>query len=132
MTVGVQVSSSGTWGIQMSGTYGVGIDLGTATNSTSAIRIKDGENMAFDASSAYRLRHSSSGVAGLTYAVSGVDKLIISDAGGLVLAETIAWTNTYASTSATAGANGAPPAQVAGYLTVNIAGTNVKLPYYGV
>lgn len=132
MTVGLQVSSSGTWGIQLNGTYGVGIDLGTSTNSTSAIRIKDGENMAFDASSAYRLRHSSTGVAGLTYAVSGVDKLIISDAGGLVLAETIAWTNTYATASATAGSNGAPPAQVAGYLTVNIAGTNVKLPYYNV
>ena len=130
--VGVQISSSGTWGIQFSGTYGVGIDLGTATNSTSAIRIKDGENMAFDASSVYRLRHSSSGVVGLTYAVSGVDKLIISDVGGLVLAETIAWTNTYASTSATAGTNGAPPAQVAGYLRVNIAGTDVKLPYYSV
>ena len=130
MTVGVQVSSSGTWGIQMSGTYTVGIDLGTATTSTSAIRIKDGENMAFDASSQYRLRHSGTGVAGLTYAVSGVDKLIISDVGGLVLAETIAWTNTYASASATAGTNGAPPAQVGGYIIVNLAGTNIKLPYY--
>ena len=132
MTVGVQVSSSGTWGIQMSGTYTVGIDLGTSTNSTSAIRIKNGDNMAFDAASVYRLRHSSSGVAGLTYSVSGTDKLIISDVGGLVLAETIAWTNTYASATATAGTNGAPPAQVAGYLKVNIAGVDVKLPYYGV
>jgi hypothetical protein len=132
MVVGVQVSSSGTWGIQFNGTYGVGIDLSSATNSTSAIRIKDGENMAFDGASAYRLRHSSTGVVGLTYAVSGVDKLIISDAGGLVLAETIAWTNAYASSSATAGASGSLPATVAGYLRVNIAGTDVKLPYYGV
>jgi len=128
--VGVQVSSSGTWGAQFNGTYTVGIDLSSATNSTSAIRIKDNENIAFDASSLYRLRHSSTGVAGLTYAVSGVDKLIISDVGGLVLAETIAWTNTYASTSATAGTNGAPPAQVGGYIIVNLAGTNIKLPYY--
>ena len=132
MVVGLQVSSSGSWGAQFNGTYAVGVDLSSATNSTSAIRIKDGENMAFDASSVYRLRHSSSGVTGLTYSVSGADKLIISDVGGLVLAETIAWTNAYASASATAGTNGAPPAQVAGYLRVNIAGTDVKIPYYSV
>ena len=132
MTVGVQVSSSGTWGIQFNGTYGVGIDLSNATNSTSAIRIKDGENMAFDGSSLYRLRHSSSGVTGLTYSVSGSDKVIISDAGGIVVSETIAWTNAYASSSATAGASGSLPATVAGYLRVNIAGTDVKLPYYNV
>jgi hypothetical protein len=33
-------------------------------------------------------------------------------------------------TSATAGANGATPAQVAGYLVVNINGTSRKIPYY--
>lgn len=132
MTVGVQVSSSGTWGAQFNGTYGVGIDLSNATNSTSAIRIKDGENMAFDGSSAYRLRHSTSGSIGLTYSVSGADKFVLTDTGTLILAETVAWTSAYASSSATAGANGAPPAQVAGYLRVNINGVDVKLPYYGV
>ena len=132
MTVGLQVSSSGTWGAQFSGTYGVGIDLSTATNSTSAIRIKNEENMAFDAGSVYRLRHTSSGDAGLVYSVSGADKFVWTDTGTLIVAGTIAWTNSYATSSATAGANGAPPAQVAGYLTVNIAGTNVKLPYYNV
>ena len=132
MVVGVQVSSSGTWGIQFNGTYTTGIDLSSATTGTSAIRIKNGENMAFDGSSLYRLRHSSTGVAGLTYAVSGVDKVIISDVGGLVLAETIAWTNTYSSGTATAGASGTLPITVAGYLRVNIAGTDVKIPYYGV
>lgn len=132
ITVGIQVSSSGTWGINLSGTYTVGLDLSSATTSTSSIRIKNGDNMAFDASSTYRLRHSSSGVAGLTYSVSGTDKLIFSDAGGIVLSETIAWTNAYAYTSATAGANGAPPAQVAGYVKVNIAGVDVKVPYYSV
>lgn len=35
-------------------------------------------------------------------------------------------------TSATAGANGAVPAQVAGYLIVNIGGTNFKLPYFNI
>jgi hypothetical protein len=134
MVVGVQVSSSGTWGAQFNGTYGVGIDLSSATTGSSALRIKDGENIGFDGASTYRLRHVSTPgfVAGLTYSVSGADKLIISDVGGLVLAETIAWTNTYASSSATAGASGALPATVAGYLRVNIAGTDVKLPYYGV
>lgn len=132
MVVGVKVASSGTWGIQFTGTYAVGIDLSGATNSTSAIRIKNGENMAFDASSVYRLRHSSTGVAGLTYAVSGVDKIILSDAGGIVLSETVTWTSAYSSTSATAGAAGAPPAQVVGYITINVQGTDRKIPYYGV
>lgn len=132
MAVGIQVSSSGTWGIQMSGTYGVGMDLSSATTSTSAIRIKNGDNIAFDGTSAYRLRHNSVGVAGLAYSVSGADRVIFSDVGGIVLGETIAWTSAYASTSATAGANGAPPAQVAGYVKVNIAGVDVKVPYYSV
>jgi hypothetical protein len=132
MTVGVQVSSSGTWGIQFNGTYTVGIDLSSATTGSSTLRIKDGENIGFDGSSLYRLRHQNGAIPGLTYSVSGVDKLLISDVGGLVLAETIAWTNTYASGSATAGASGSLPATVAGYLRVNIAGTDVKLPYYGV
>jgi len=132
MTVGVQVSSTGTWGIQMSGTYTTGIDLGTATTNTSAIRIKNGDNMAFDASSVYRLRHNSTGVVGLTYSVSGADKIIFSDAGGVVVSETITWTSAYSSITATIGTNGAPPAQVQGYITVNIQGTDYKIPYYKV
>lgn len=132
ITVGISHGSSGTWGLYMFGTNTVGIDLSAGTNTTSAIRIKAGENIAFDASSTYRLRYSSSGVAGLYYSVSGTDKLAITNAGGLILAETIAWTNAYAYTSATAGANGAPPAQVAGYVKVNIAGVDVKIPYYSV
>jgi hypothetical protein len=35
-------------------------------------------------------------------------------------------------TTATAGANGAVPAQVAGYLIINVAGTNMKVPYFNV
>ncbi|HZT51700.1 MAG TPA: hypothetical protein VFA22_07200 [Stellaceae bacterium] len=34
-------------------------------------------------------------------------------------------------TSATAGTHGAPPAQVAGYLTITISGTTYKVPLYG-
>lgn len=37
---------------------------------------------------------------------------------------------TTTATSATAGANGAPPAQVLGYLVANLGGTTIKLPYY--
>jgi len=37
---------------------------------------------------------------------------------------------TSTATSATAGANGAVPAQVVGYMIVNIAGTNYKVPYF--
>jgi hypothetical protein len=132
ITEGINISSAGTRGIYFTSTavHQVGIDLGSSTNSTSAIRIKNGDNIAFDASSTYKLFHKNTGVPGLYYSVSGVDKVCISDAGGIVLAETVAWTNAYASASATAGANGAPPAQVAGYIIVNIQGTNVKVPYY--
>jgi len=132
MAVGIQVSSSGTWGIQMSGTYTVGIDLGTATTSTSAIRIKEGANIAFDVASLARLRHDNGAVPGLVYSYNGVDKVLFSDSGNVVLGSTISWTNAYTFTSATAGTNGAPPAQVAGYIKVNIAGVDVKVPYYSV
>ena len=130
MTVGIQVSSSGTWGIQMSGTYTVGIDLGTATTSTSAIRIKDGDNIAFDGSTTYKLTHKNPGIAGLYYTAGGTDRICLSDTGQLILGATISWTSTYSSSTATAGTSGAPPAQVAGYITINISGTDRKIPYY--
>jgi hypothetical protein len=130
MTTGLQSGTNGTWGALFIGSYAVGIDLSGSTNSTSAIRIKGGDNIAFDASSFYRLFHKTTGVSGLYYSVSGTDRVCLTDAGGIVLAETVAWTNAYASNSATAGSNGAPPAQVAGYIIVNIQGTNVKVPYY--
>jgi hypothetical protein len=134
MTEGINISSAGTRGIYFTAdaVNVVGIDLSLSTNSTSAIRIKNGDNIAFDASSLYRLRHNSTGVVGLTYSVSGADRVIISDAGGIVLSETIAWTNAYSSTTATIGTNGAPPAQVQGYITINIQGTDYKIPYYKV
>jgi hypothetical protein len=133
MVVGVQVSSSGTWGINLSGTYSVGVDVSNATITTSAIRIKGGDNIAFDASSTYRLRHSSTGIAGLTYSANGSDKMIFSDTGGIILVESIAWTAAYGSyTTATAGSNGAPPAQVRSYILANVNGTDVKIPCYNV
>lgn len=130
ITVGISHGSSGTWGLYMFGTNAIGIDLSAGTNTTSAIRIKNGENIAFDASSTYRLRHSSLGQPGLVYSSGGVDKVIFSDAGNVILGDTISWTNAYTATGATAGTNGAPPAQVAGYIIVDVAGVNVKVPYY--
>ena len=132
MVVGVQVSSSGTWGIQISGTYSVGLDLGTATTSTSAIRIKEGANIAFDVTSLARLRHETTGIPGLIYSYNGVDKVLFSDSGNVILGSTISWTSAYSSTTATIGTNGAPPGQVEGYITVNIQGADRKIPYYKV
>jgi hypothetical protein len=133
MVVGVQVSSSGTWGINLSGTYSIGLDLSSATTSTSAIRIKNGDNMAFDASSVYRLRHSTSGALGLVYSTSGADRVVLTDNGSIILNETVVWTSAYGNyASATAGSNGALPAQVRSYILVNVNGVDVKIPCYNV
>jgi hypothetical protein len=131
INTGLNIASSGIWGAYFSGTNTVGIDLSQGTNTISAIRIKGGENIAFDSSSFYRLQHKSTGVAGLVYSVNGADVVVLSDVGGIVLNETVSWTSAYAFTSATAGTNGAPPAQVGGYIKVNINGVFVKIPYYG-
>jgi len=49
--------------------------------------------------------------------------------GKLHIAGDVRWDGT-TSASATAGSNGDVPAQVVGYLQVNISGTNYKIPYY--
>lgn len=49
--------------------------------------------------------------------------------GKLFVGGDIRW-NATTSTSATAGSNGAVPSQVAGYVVLNISGTNYKLPYF--
>jgi len=49
--------------------------------------------------------------------------------GKLFIGGDIRW-NATTSTSATAGSNGAVPSQVAGYVVLNISGTNYKLPYF--
>ena len=56
--------------------------------------------------------------------VSNVSKFRVDSTGKIVVPST----NT--TTSATAGANGAVPAQVVGYLTVNINGADQKIPYF--
>ena len=54
----------------------------------------------------------------------------VSITGGSIDAS-IALTNSTAS-AATTGTNGATPAQVAGYVIVNIGGSNHKIPYYNI
>jgi hypothetical protein len=134
MTEGINISTAGTRGIYFTSAANnvVGIDLGSSTNSTSAIRIKDGENIAFDASSFFRLQHKSTGAAGLVYSVGGVDKIDFTDTGSIILTETIAWTNAFTAATATAGTSGALPAQVSGYIKVNVGPVQVKIPYYDV
>ena len=132
ITTGVSINSSGTWGIRLAGAYTVGVDLSAGTHSLAAIRIKAGENISFDATASYQLLYNApvGGVAGLRYIAAGVERAIISNSGGIVLGETVTWTSTYTSTFATAGTNGAVPAQVAGYITVYVGPNNYKIPYF--
>lgn len=58
--------------------------------------------------------------------IGTVSKFALDNTGKIIVPST----NT--ATSATLGANGAVPAQVTGYLIVNIAGTNQKIPYFNV
>ena len=55
--------------------------------------------------------------------------LVLFQAAPTVAAGAVGYGSTTATTANT-GANGAPPAQVAGYLIVNIAGTARKIPFY--
>ncbi|MBA0088164.1 MAG: hypothetical protein HRJ53_24530 [Acidobacteria bacterium Pan2503] len=91
-------------------------------------------------------RNTDSGPSGnLMACVNVANNLVIAsiDTGGNVLgASVIAYSNAPAvgagnvaiggttATTATAGANGAVPAQVAGYININVAGTAMKLPYF--
>lgn len=54
---------------------------------------------------------------------------ILTSAAPTVAAAQVGLGSTTATTANT-GANGAPPAQVAGYLIINVAGTIMKIPYY--
>lgn len=65
-------------------------------------------------------------VAAITWSVTGADSTLIlgaTSASSMTL-------NLTSSATATAGAAGAPPAQVVGYLVVTINGTARKVPYY--
>lgn len=69
-----------------------------------------------------------------TIFLQGTDTNLFLGAGsgafGITLGGGISIVNTSTSAGANTGASGAPPAQVAGYLVVDIAGTPRKIPYY--
>lgn len=71
---------------------------------------------------------SDAGALSVSTTLSG-SQLIVIGAAGTASAGTIRYGATTAAT-ASAGAAGAPPAQVAGYIIVNVAGTQMKIPYY--
>ena len=130
-TVTLVLSGSATRGIKVTGTNTIGIDLASSTNSGSAIRLKDGENIGFDGSGLYKLYHSTTGVTGLTYSVSGVAKLILADDGSIVTANTFALVSSgNTATTATAGGASALPATPSGYFKFLLDGVTMKLPYY--
>lgn len=130
-TVTLNLTGSATRGIYITGTNTVGIDLASGTNSGSAIRLKDGENIGFDGTGVSKLRHSTSGVIGLTYSVSGVDKIILADDGSIVTANTFALVSSgNTATTATAGGASALPATPSGYFKFRLDGVTMKLPYY--
>jgi hypothetical protein len=58
--------------------------------------------------------------------IGGTSKFALDNTGKIIVPST----NT--ATTATAGANGAVPAQVVGYLKINVNGTDVKVPYFAV
>lgn len=106
-------------GISISGTFSIGLDLSGFTASTAGIRLAAGQKIAFDVSSSLTLQESAS-----QFQFSG---------GEVYMQRSFNIPSAYAgniTTTATAGSNGAPPAQVSGYLTFKIDGTSYKLPYY--
>lgn len=62
---------------------------------------------------------------------SQLGSLTLIQAAPTVAASQIGFGSTV-STSATAGTHGAAPAQVVGYIIINVAGTQMKIPYYNV
>jgi len=62
----------------------------------------------------------------------GTSALNINPPAGATAAAIFFGANTLTSAAATAGANGAPPAQVSGYLQVFLGGATRKIPYYNV
>lgn len=130
-TVTLVLSGSATRGINVTGTNTIGIDLASSTNSGSAIRLKNGENIGFDGSGVYKLYHNTTGIPGLLYSVSGVAKIVLGDDGSIVTENTFALVSSgNTATTATAGGASALPATPSGYFKFLLDGVTMKLPYY--
>lgn len=94
-----------------------GVDTTGATYTGSALLMAAGQSIGFDATATVK-------------AFESAGRLVLS--GGRVQMSSGFYIPASGNTSATAsaGASGAPPAQVAGYLIFQVDGTNFKLPYY--
>lgn len=127
----IGVATTGPIGIQMLDTSAVGIDLSGGTHSTGAIRLKNGEAIVFDASNTYKLQHQTTG--GLYYFSSGTAVFGITEAGGIQMGSTMAFTSGFGGSTSTATAGSATlPSNPVGFVTFNIGTTQYKFPYYAV
>jgi hypothetical protein len=118
-TLRINVTDANTTGVLLSGPN-VGIRFGQGSSTLSVI---DGVDSTGSAS--YQpLRLSA---APLSLGASGTPYMEINGT-----APNVRFPNASTATSATAGANGATPAQVVGYLRVDVSGTERKIPYYAV
>lgn len=119
-TAAINISTTGantTWGIRDNGDKPVGIEL-SAAYSAAAIRMATGNKLAFDTTGNVYLQESA-GILSVTGSFLNLKSSFGMPSSG----------NT--SSTATAGAAGALPATVAGYVIFKIDGVNFKFPYYG-
>ena len=131
-TTGLNVSATAVWGIYMSGTKTVGIDLANGTHTAAAIRIKEKEKIQFNGAGTSELAYDSTlSVPGLYYAFGGSVIAGFTNAGDITVTNTVRWTSAVTTTTV-GGAGGASslPATPSGYLKIYIDGVFFKIPYY--
>lgn len=117
-------SGSALWYLTLQDTYVDGASLRLETTQNNPFQIITG--------STKRLAINISGQVGIGNIAPGsanLDHLLTLEAPSGQVALRINGSGTVATTANT-GANGAPPAQVAAYLLVNLGGTDYKIPYY--
>ena len=131
-TTALNISATATWGIYMSGTKTVGIDLSNGTHTNAAIRIKELEEFQFNNAGTSALAYDSTFVVpGLFYRYSTAAVAGFTNAGDLYVSNTIRWSSAVtASTVGAAGGASALPATPSGYIKVLIDGVYYKVPYY--
>jgi hypothetical protein len=131
-TTALNISATATWGIYMSGTKTVGIDLSNGTHTNAAIRIKELEELQFNNAGTSALAYDSTFVVpGLFYRFSTAAVAGFTNAGDLYVSNTIRWSSSVtASTVGAAGGASALPATPSGYIKVLIDGVYYKVPYY--